>query len=144
MGVAYGGHGVWSFHRAGMRFLNAHRSFEPYHWRDALQLPGARDAGFARWVFEDMGLLGALPMAELRGDDPEVAGAMTPDRSALAVYSPYPVPIEIALDLGGYHCVVVDMERRLYETPRVDTGAVSRVDLPRFGGDMLLLARRRR
>jgi hypothetical protein len=142
MGVAYGGHGVWSFHKPGMRFLNADRSFEPFHWRDALDLPGARDACFARWVCEEMGLIGAVPMEELKSEDPEVVGAWAMDRSAFAVFAPHPVPLELDLNLENYRCTVVDLEGRQLETPRTATGAVSRVELCRFNGDLLLLARK--
>ena len=63
MGVTYGAHGVWSFHQQGMNFLNAHRSFEPFDWDEALYMDGAWDVAFAKHLFETYNLFAANPVA---------------------------------------------------------------------------------
>lgn len=52
MGITYGGHGVWSCHFEGMEFVNPEWKFMPYDWEEGLRLPGAWDAAYAKWLFE--------------------------------------------------------------------------------------------
>jgi hypothetical protein len=140
MGVTYGAHGVWSFHRRGMNFLNAHRSFEPFDWDEALHLDGAWDVGFARWIFESYGLFWANPAAIVGNDDPEIRAAATDDLATVAVYSPYAFDVALELDLSGYRCILIDLETRRITTPNIQYGFPSRIGMNRFNGDALFLA----
>ncbi|MBI1298025.1 DUF4038 domain-containing protein [bacterium] len=142
MGVTYGAHGVWSFHHRGLNFLNAHRSFEPFSWDEALTLPGAWDVGFAKWLFETYNLFETEPASILRNEDPEIRAAASPDHSIVAVYVPYTFDLDLDLDLTGYDCIQIDLTSRRIITPEVQTGPQSRVGMLRFNADSLFLARR--
>jgi hypothetical protein len=136
MGFTYGGHGIWSCHRRGMKFLNDHRSFEPFDWERALRLEGAWDASYAKWIFETQDLFGLEPV-DGPSDDPEIVMAADPEGDRIAVYSPYPFDLELDRDLSGHRCVLIDLASRRVTTPVV---AGSRVQMAEFNGDSLLLA----
>jgi hypothetical protein len=141
MGVTYGAHGVWSGHKRGMNFLNAHRSFEPFTWDEALTLDGAWDVGFARWIFELYNLFETNPAQQiLRNEDPEIRAAASEDRSTVAIYAPYAFDLDLDLDLSGYTCIQIDLASRRIITPEVQTGPRSRVGMHRFNADVLFLA----
>jgi hypothetical protein len=140
MGITYGAHGVWSGHSRGKNFLNAHRSFEPYPWDEALLLDGAWDVAFARYLFETYNLFEANPAAILRSDDPAIRAAATADLRTIAVYSPYAFPIELDCDLTGYRCRTFDLATRRVMIPAVQTGLPSYVGMPAVNGDTLFLA----
>jgi hypothetical protein len=140
MGVTYGAHGIWMFHRRGMQFLNAQHSFEPYDWDQALLLDGAWDVGFARWLFESYNLFELDPAAIVLNEDKEIRAAATTDRSKVCVYSPYSFDVELDLDLTGYHCVQIDMATRRILTPLVESGAHSRIAMHSLNGDSLFVA----
>jgi hypothetical protein len=140
MGVAYGGHGIWSFHREGLTFLNAHRSFEPYHWRDALTLPGGWDVGFARWLYDHYRLVELEPSDLLRTDDPEIRLAASQDMSRLAIYAPYPFDIELNNDLGGYDVIGVDLADRRIFVPEITAGTPSTIHMVSFNTDVVFIA----
>jgi hypothetical protein len=143
MGVTYGAHGVWSFHKRGMNFLNAHRSFEPFDWDEALTLDGAWDVGFARWIFESYNLFETNPAQTiLRNQDPEIRAAASEDRSTVAIYTPYAFDIDLDLDLTGYTCIQIDLANRRITVPEVETGPQSRVGMHRFNADVLFVATR--
>ena len=140
MGVGYGGHGVWTFHRRGMNFLNAHRSFEPFDWDEALTLEGAWDVGYARWLFETYNMFDLNPADIVKTEDDEIRAAVNDERTKLALYTPYAFDVELDFDLTGFRCVQIDLETRRVATPNVKTGATSRVEMPRFNADALLVA----
>lgn len=140
MGVTYGAHGVWSFHKRGMNFLNAHRSFEPFDWDQALMLDGAWDVSFAKWIFETYGLCWTNPVDIIRNEDREIRAAANADLTTVAVYSPYTFDIVLDLDLTGYVCVQIDLASRRIMTPKVQCGAQSLIEMPPVNGDSLFLA----
>jgi hypothetical protein len=140
MGITYGAHGVWSAHKRGMNFLNAPRSFEPFTWEEALLLDGAWDVGFARYLFETYNLFAANPAEIVRGEDREIRAAASADRTTIAIYSPYAFDLELDADLTGYRCVLIDLATRRIMTPEVQTGARSRIGMPRVNADTLFLA----
>ena len=143
MGVTYGAHGTWMFHRRGMTFLNAHRSFEPYDWEVALRLEGAWDVGYARWIFETYNFFALNPAQDLLlNEDAEIRAAASEDRSTVAVYIPYSFDVELNLDLSGYRCIQIDLATRRVLTPVVETGARSRVQMPAVNADTLFIAKR--
>lgn len=143
MGVTYGAHGIWMFHRRGMRFLNAHRSFEPYDWDEALTLAGGWDVGFARWVFETYHFFDLEPTPLLVNDDPEIKAAASADHATIAIYCPYSFDVELALDLTGYQVIGIDLETRRITQPQVETGRRSRIVMHRFNADVLFIATKR-
>lgn len=60
-GVAYGAHGIWSWHKKGKEFCSVPFSGVPYDWRTALRLKGAWDAVFAKWMMESFRLFTIEP-----------------------------------------------------------------------------------
>jgi hypothetical protein len=141
-GVTYGAHGVWMFHQPGMKFLNAHRSFEPFAWDVALTLEGAWDVGFARWLFESYDFFSLAPTRLLLNDDPEIRAAANHDQSLIAIYSPYTFDITLDLDLRDYTVTLVELATRRVAMPIVHPGSPSRIQTPPFNADLLILARK--
>lgn len=140
MGITYGAHGVWSCHKRGMNFLNAHRSFEPFTWEEALLLDGSWDVGFARWLFERYNLFATDPTAIVLGEDKEIRAAASADLATIAIYSPYAFDIDVAVDLTGYRCVLIDLATRRVMTPEVQASERSRIGMSRVNADTLFLA----
>jgi hypothetical protein len=95
-GFTYGGHGVWSWHAKPGEEPTDHRGTgvaKP--WKDALGLPGAAQAGYARKFFESLPWTDLRPAPEMVGqetgaDDPLkfVSCAATPDGSVHVYYFP--------------------------------------------------------
>jgi hypothetical protein len=140
MGTAYGAHGVWSCHLAGMDFVQPEWKFVPYEWHDALCLPGAWDVATARWLFEQFDLFQVDPVDLLVREDPEVAVAASGDRATIALYMPHAYDVALNIDLAGYDCRVIDLTARRTMVPVVEAGLPSTVRLSLFNGDALFLA----
>lgn len=139
-GIAYGAAGVWSFHRAGMAFPNEARAGTPFDWEDGLDLPGAWDVGFARWLWEALDLGTFAPAQDLLLDaDPQVRAAATTDRRRLAIYAPHATPLRLAIPPGGATLRAIDLEAR-----RIHFGQVADLAVvpPPFNADALLLVER--
>ncbi len=140
MGITYGAHGVWMFHRRGMKFLNAHRSFEPYDWDEALNLAGGWDVGFAKWIFQTYKFFDLEPTNKLLNEDREIKAAVNADLTKVAIYCPYTFDIELDLDLTGYHVVGIDMESRRITEPNIEIGHPSRIVMHQYNSDVLFIA----
>ena len=140
MGVTYGAHGIWMFHRRGMNFLNAANSFEPFDWDQALLLDGAWDVGYAKWLFETYNFFELEPANIVLNNDKEIRAATTKDGSKVALYSPYSFDVELAIDLSGYRCVQIDLGTRRVLTPEVVGGTPSRIRMHSMNGDSLFVA----
>lgn len=143
MGVAYGAHGVWSFHRRGFEFLARARSLEPYDWEDALTMPGSWDMGFARYLFETHDLFSLAPAPMLQGATPQVRAMASADRSRIAIYCPEATDLTVTVDLADYDVQGIDLGERRAFWPVVEGGLPSLLRQPRHSGDCLILARRR-
>jgi hypothetical protein len=144
-GVTYGAHGIWCWHRPGLSFGGTDEWNQPYGWREALQFPGAWDAGFARWLFERYGLFELQPQQALLAGDgrgtEEIRAAATADGGKVATYLPYAAELELALDLGGHECRLFDLAERRVLSPRLEHGkGKSKLQLPGVNADLLLVA----
>lgn len=111
-GVAYGAHGVWSWHRLGARFINEAFSGIPFDWTEAMRLEGAWDLGFARTLFEQYALFGLLPLQDLLDGPPEIRAAATADGNRIAVYIPNAREVSLACDAAAYEWSVIDLADR--------------------------------
>jgi len=60
-GITYGAHGIWNWHHRGLPFGSTNFSSLPFPWHEALRLPGAWDAGYAKWLFESFSLADLSP-----------------------------------------------------------------------------------
>lgn len=142
MGTAYGGHGIWSCHFDGMGFVQPEWKFVPYDWEEGLRLPGAWDAAYAKWLWEELDLFDVDPVDLLATDDEEVAVSASADRSKIVLYAPHACDAALKTDLDGYRCQVFDLENRRPMTPIVEAGEPSIVRMAMFNGDALFSARR--
>jgi len=146
MGITYGAHGVWMFHRHGMKFLNTRWSFEPYDWDVALEMAGAWDVGFAKWIFETYNLFDLEPADFVVNEDgepssrKEIRAAANQSLTKVVVYSPYSFAVDLELDLTGFRCVQIDLATRRVTVPEIETGSRSRIAMHRFNADVLFLA----
>jgi hypothetical protein len=141
-GVTYGGHGLWSWHRRGMSFLNAANSLEPLEWHSALRLPGAWDYAFARWAFETFDLFCLEPsQALLREAGAGVRAAAGGNGERVAVYTPQAGDIEVAADLRSHRLTLALLGERRIVVPRCETtSSGSLVRMADSNEDALLVA----
>jgi hypothetical protein len=141
-GVAYGAHGVWSWHRRGTPFGGAAYSSTPLPWQEAVRLPGAWDAGYARWLVETYGLQDLDPV-EPEGVSPEIRVAESPAGDKVAAYLPYVGELRFGRDLSGYESILFNLAERTVVRPRVRherDGSV--LELPDLNADTLFVAQR--
>ena len=139
-GVAYGAHGIWSFHHPGAKFPSVRHAGLPFDFRDALRLEGAWDSGFAKWVFETYSLFDVEPVRAVRNETEEIRCAMSPDRSKFAVYMPISVPLELKFDVSPYRLSMIELTGRRILTSEyevVENG--SRVMMCPFNSDAVLV-----
>ena len=141
VGIAYGGHGIWSSHFRGMTFRNPTWKFTPYEWYQALKLPGAWDVGLAKSLFEAYDLFDLEPIDLLNRNDEEVAVSANADRSKIGLYMPHAYDLELKFNLDGYQCQVFDLEKRVLIVPEIESGYLSMVRMPALNSDALFLAR---
>jgi hypothetical protein len=139
-GLGYGAHGVWSWHRRGACFTSVPFSGQPFDWRTAMRLGGAADASFARTLFERYELFDLEPAGLIRNASPEIRMAMSPDSRKFAIYVPYPVEVEVGMDLSGYALEVVDLDARSFGSAAVEPGVdVSRIAMHGANADVLIV-----
>jgi hypothetical protein len=115
----------------------------PFDWRTALRLGGAADATFAGALVEQHAIGAMEPVPLVLNQTPEIRMAATPDRQRFAVYVPYPVPLELGMDLGGYTVQVIDLAERSIGCAQVEAGSGrSTVAMHQANADILVLGRR--
>ena len=141
-GVSYGAQGVWSWHRPGKSFSNESFGGKPMEWRKALELKGAWDASFAKWVFENYALWDMLPRQEaVLNDTAEIRLSVSRDLKKVAAYIPYNDEIRLAVDLDGYDVLLIQLEERLFTTPSIiHQDGVSVIPMHSMNSDALLIA----
>jgi hypothetical protein len=139
MGIAYGGHGVWSFHRREFDFLAKARSLEPFDWEDAMHLPAATDVGYARWLFETKKLFALDPADILRTGMPEARAVASADRTRFAVYSPSSADLVLDLNLASYDLIAIDLSTRQVIRPTIKPGSPSTIEQSGVNTDVLIL-----
>jgi hypothetical protein len=132
-----------------MGFVQPQWKFVPYPWQDALRLPGAWDAAFARWLWERYGLFDVQPAQQLlvREDDevrvsrdPKGVGRPLGSGDIIALYVPHAYDVALNVDLSGYRCELWDLENRRPMVPVVETGMPSTVRASVHNGDVLVVA----
>ncbi len=141
-GVSYGAQGVWSWHRSGKQFSNEPFGGKPLEWRKALELKGAWDASFAKWVFENYALWDMLPRQEaVLNDTAEIRLSVSGDLAKVAAYIPYNDEIRLAIDLNGYDVLLIQLEDRLFTAPSIiHQDCVSVIPMHSMNSDALLIA----
>jgi len=140
-GVAYGAHGLWNWHSRGLPFGSSDFSGLPFPWHEALQLPGATDAGYARWIFESFGLVEAEPL-DSPLLSPDIRFAASPTGNLFVAYAPFPADIPLGRDLSRHESFLVNLAERSIVRPVLRHGARgTTLALPDCNADILLVAR---
>ncbi len=144
-GAGYGAHGLWQWYRPGRGFTSTAFSSLPFAWQDALALPGAWDAAFVRARADELELGGAKARQDLLAEPvPFLRAAATPDEGVVAVYAPRAMEVALTADLSGLEPVAWDLAARRSWRPRTETaGGRTRVELPPYEGDSLVVWRAR-
>lgn len=145
-GIGYGAHGIFQWHRAGQPFAGEGFSSTPYDWREVLHAPGAADVTALRDLVETHGLHGLQARQDLLRDAPEgVRAATTPDGSAVVVYMPWPVALDVDLpDADQWTVRLWSLDDRRRRHPRTTPTAKGlRVDMSSAIADSVVLLTRR-
>lgn len=94
-GVSYGGHGVWGWDDGSGPPVDHAGSGTPLPWREALEMPGARQMRHVADLFSSIAFWRLRPAQEallnqpgVRDVDRFIAVAATPDRDLLVAYTP--------------------------------------------------------
>jgi hypothetical protein len=139
-GIAYGAHGLWSFHKTGASFEIEDFAFMPYEWRTALNFKGAWDVAFAKWVFENFNLFNIKAMDLLDNDTKEIRLAAAEELDKLIVYTPYSTDIKIRLNLSGYKWTLINLENKHFGQPNLlFEDGMTCVKMYPFNSDALLI-----
>lgn len=109
-GLAYGAHGLWSWHHAGEEFSSEDWSGMPFDAMVALRLPGAPDVGWLReravehrfWELVDRGDL-------VVRDRSGITVGATKDLARIVVHAPHPFRFEIQVDETAYDVIAYDI-----------------------------------
>jgi hypothetical protein len=97
-GHTYGNHNIWQMWQPGLEPISAART----PWYEALDYPGAFQAGYMREFFEKLDWQKLQPMNEIIKFGPNTNGkeimvAATEDKSLLVTYSPYGMDFQLDL-----------------------------------------------
>jgi hypothetical protein len=141
-GVAYGAHGVWSWHRRGKGFRGERFSGIPYEWSTALRFPGAFDASFAKWIFEMYDLFDIEPANEkLLNETSEIRVAEGKDK--IIIYAPYNWDILLNFDGKSYKWEGINLESKKFFKPTVKTvNGCLKIEMSNFNSDILIIGRK--
>lgn len=143
-GVAYGAHGLWSWHRRGAAFTSEAFSMTPFDWHDALRFEGAWDASFARALVEQYALFDVDAWPDAHDASPEIRVAASPERERVAAYVPYPTAVTLKAALPGYEWAAIDLAKRRWieACVREDDGQTT-VPMLAANHDLLIVGTRR-
>jgi len=138
-GTAYGAHGVWPWHKRGVRFGGESFSGTPYEWSVALRFPGAFDAAFAKWLFEKYDLFSINPANDkLLNETAEIR--VSEDEEKIVIYTPYNWDVKLKIDGGLYRWEGIDLGSRRVFKPNVEKyGDYSIIRMSEFNNDILII-----
>ncbi|MBC7960027.1 MAG: DUF4038 domain-containing protein [Vallitaleaceae bacterium] len=145
-GIAYGAHGVWSWHQPGSQFSNTNYSDTPFLANYAMTLKGSFDVGYLRWLFEQYQLFDIEANNELLANDREGCLRLAADasREKLVVYIPFTTHFTVKHDLSDYDCVLHvfgQVNRVMIPEFMIQNGETS-FDIYQMNGDALLVCSR--
>lgn len=141
-GVGYGAHGLWQWYFGQGETKAVGPWLEPFHWRAALEQPGADDAVFAMDLVRRQKLVALQPDASLLQQDlPGFYSGRSADGSLVAVYAPFCRSIELVGDFAGFALEAWDLEKR--QPAPVEWASHSPATLPQIdsAADFLFIAR---
>lgn len=145
-GMAYGAHGLWSWHREGDPFSSEGWSGMPFDAMTALRFPGANDMTRLRelvlehrmWRLGDRSDLVVRDRSGIR-----VGGSR--DLDLVVVHAPHAFSFEVQVDAGAYDVHGYDLEHATAVEVPVSTGPSGRlvVETPRECVEHLYVLERR-
>lgn len=116
-GIAYGAHGIWSWHNEGENFLPGYPY--PADWHDALNFPGASDIAFIKYLLDSLG-------------NPELENVLVNEREIIAkskqgdllmIYTVANQPV-VLKDAELWTVSAVNLDTRRVYTPEFKEGAI--------------------
>lgn len=116
-GLAYGAHGIWSWHTSDATFfMEIGEAFDsPLLWQNALQLPGAFDYGMLKYLLEQNNLKNIIPKNNLVvNDTSEIRYATNEDKSSVVLYIPINTNVKISENLSEYKFYLFDLETKIF------------------------------
>lgn len=141
-GIGYGSHGIWQWYSGQGVVRELGPWLEPFHWRSAIEQPGAEDAVFAMKLVrqEELGALSPNPSVMTEGLE-GFFGASNADETLIAVYAPFCRSVVLKGEASGFALEAWDLERR--QRVSVNWESHDPPTLPQIdrSGDFLFVAR---
>lgn len=137
-GFTYGAHGVWCWHRKNCKFMREEKSCTPYDFGTAINLNGAWDAGFAKWICENYYLeknLTSFGTSESNDEFPLAFG-----ENIFALYMPYTSNVTVGFDLSNFNLFGFDLESKRVFCP---TFTGREIQMPNVESDILIIGTRK-
>ncbi len=143
-GFAYGAHGLFSWYRKGAVFTSENWCKIPFDWKTALQLPGAWDVSYSKWLFDRYELQGLEPGNDhLLTPYEDIRMAISPNLDKFALYIPYSNDAVVNLDLSGYQVEIIALANRQVIRPEISVqDGVSVIRMLEMNSDSLVIGRR--
>lgn len=120
-GFAYGAHGVWNWHRSGSDFSSPGFSDFPFDAWEAMELQGAWDCGYIRWLYESLGFRSLIRddtlLADRRGG--EIFACSDEGRGRVAIYAPYDTRLQVRCDLRKFAGYGITLENKRVIVPKI-------------------------
>lgn len=143
-GIAYGAHGIWSWHTKGKTTKWGEVLDTCYTWRNALQLKGAWDVSFAKWIFETYDLFDINPRELILNKSEEIRCSVAEDLSKVVIYAPYNTDITVAADLSEHRCTMIVLSDKYFAKPSMSFNAgETTINMSEFNSDVLIICRKR-
>ncbi len=139
-GIGYGAHGLWCWHRKELKpiewgFKN------PFDWKAALNLKGARDVAYAKSLFEQFDLFDIEPSDKVVNDDWPIRLSLSEDKMVL--YIPYSTNVTLDMDLKEYNLTLINLHKQQILEPEIEyKEGKSIVKQYQFNNDALLIGKK--
>lgn len=143
-GIAYGAHGVYSWHKVGKSFgkLLGEGFDRPNPWNDAVKYPGAWDYGYIKYLFEIYGIDELKPIDRILNNTKDIRMAGTPKLDKILIYVPVNTTLNVDMDLKKYDIKVIDLTSKNVCIPNVDFfNGKTKIYMHNFERDVLIIAR---
>ena len=141
-GIAYGAHGIYSWHRVGQRFgAGLGEGFDaPNSWNDAVKYPGAWDYGYMKYIFRIYGIQSLIPADIIANPSRDIRCAMTPDQEKYLIYVPNNTCVRLTMNPKDFEIVTIDLMTRQVAYPEVgEKKGLHFIGMHRFEQDALVI-----
>lgn len=137
-GIAYGAHGLWSWHKKGMDFGGETAFDTPFTWSNALRFDGADDAVKAKYIFETYNLFGCEPKDWILNDTQEIRVAAKNEN--FAIYTPHNKTIEVNKDLSDCELRAFELGAEKINDPAIEiTNGKTNIEMGNYNTDRLIV-----